>query len=277
MEMKKLTREEEYVIVHKGTEPPYTGEYDDFFVDGYYHCRRCETPLYNSTDKFHSGCGWPSFDDELPGSIKKVLDSDGRRTEILCNHCGGHLGHLFEGEGLTKKNLRHCVNSLSIKFHETKRAYYAGGCFWGVEHLLQKLDGVYSVVSGYMGGVKDNPTYEDVCGGDSGHLEVVEVIYDPLVITYETLTKMFFEIHDPTQINRQGPDVGEQYQSAIFYSSSKEYEIASKLISTLKSKGLNVATELFEKVDFWKAEEYHQDYYIKHNKEPYCHMYKKLF
>lgn len=118
MELNKLTEEEKDIILNKATEPPYSGKYDDFYKEGIYVCKQCEQPLFTSEAKFKSGCGWPSFDDTFKGSVKRVPDPDGIRTEIVCSNCGGHLGHVFEGEGFTKNDTRHCVNSLSIKFIE---------------------------------------------------------------------------------------------------------------------------------------------------------------
>ncbi len=281
--LNKLTPEEERVIVNKGTEAPFSGEYDKHKASGTYTCKQCDAPLFNSTDKFESNCGWPSFDDEIPGAVKRTVDADGRRTEITCAKCGGHLGHVFEGERLTAKNTRHCVNSISLNFVSaseevaTEKAYFAGGCFWGTDHLLARAEGVISSQSGYMGGYTENPTYEEICSKRTGHAETVEVVFDPSKTNFETLARLFFEIHDPTQKDRQGPDIGSQYRSAIFYVNDEQKEIAEKLTGLLKSKGYNVVTELSKANKFWEAEKYHQDYYVNTGKQPYCHAYQKRF
>lgn len=279
----ELTPAEEQVIIHKGTEMPFSGEYVYYKEEGTYVCKRCDAPLFRSTDKFDSGCGWPSFDDEIDGAVMRIPDSDGIRTEITCANCGAHLGHVFEGEGFTPKGIRHCVNSISLNFMpapeeaSTDTAYLAGGCFWGTEHLLQGLDGVISVRSGYMGGHKDNPTYEEICTGRTGHAETVEVAFDPTKIDFETVARYFFEIHDPTQMDRQGPDIGSQYRSAVFYADNGQKETTEKLIQILRDKGYDVVTEVTPAGTFWSAEDYHQDYYKNTGKRPYCHFYQKRF
>jgi len=294
-----LTPEEEAVIINKGTEKPFTGEYLHNEEPGVYTCRQCGAELYRSSDKFDSHCGWPSFDDEIPGAVTKVPDADGRRTEIICTNCSGHLGHVFYGESLTPKNTRHCVNSISMDFTPAgedsssikeknnvagedteknyKRAIFASGCFWGVEYHFKKVDGVISTTVGYTGGDTEDPSYQDVCSSSTGHAEAVEIIYDPTRTSYEELVKLYFETHDFTQVDRQGPDVGTQYRSEIFYVDKKEKKTAEKLIGTLKDMGYDVATKISRASAFYPAEEYHQDYYEKNGKTPYCHVYRKIF
>lgn len=153
----------------------------------------------------------------------------------------------------------------------TERGYFAGGCFWGVEHFLERLPGVIDVESGYMGGAKDNPAYKEVSSGDTGHAETVRVTFDPQQITYEAVAKRFFEIHDPTEVDRQGPDIGTQYRSAVFVTGPEQRTAVEGLIAKLKANGYAVATTVEDAGTFWPAEAYHQDYYARTRKEPYCH------
>jgi len=278
----KLPPEEERIIIEKGTEPPFSGKYYLSQDSGTYLCKRCGAPLFRSDDKFDAGCGWPSFDDEIPGAVKRSTDADGYRTEITCARCGAHLGHVFEGEHLTEKNTRYCVNSISLDFEAATEpvldtAVFASGCFWGTEYYMQAADGVISTDVGFTGGTTENPTYKQVCTGTTGHAEAVRVIFNPKLTNYETLAKLFFETHDPGQLNRQGPDIGEQYRSAIFYKDEEQKRIAEKLIEILRSKGYEVVTELKPLGTFWLAEDYHQDYYRTKGERPYCHFWQKKF
>ncbi|MDM5272514.1 bifunctional methionine sulfoxide reductase B/A protein [Sulfurovum sp. zt1-1] len=282
--VERLSEFEKYVLINKGTERAYTGEYVYTKEDGIYRCKVCNAPLFRSSDKFESHCGWPSFDNAIPGAIKEVADKDGMRTEIVCATCGSHLGHVFKGEGYTDKNTRHCVNSISLTFDKKKsdvqekaKAYFAGGCFWGVEYYMEQVKGVIEVRSGFMGGNVKNPGYYDVVRGDTGHIETVEVIYDPAQVSYETLAKTFFEIHDPTQVDGQGPDIGSQYYSAVFVNNDKERKVVNKLIGVLEKKGYKIATKVLNAAPFYKAEEYHQDYYKHKGTTPYCHRRVKRF
>lgn len=278
-----LTPQEYEVIINKSTEIPYSGKLLDNKKNGIYSCKLCGSKLYRSKDKFNSNCGWPSFDDEIDGAIKHLPDANGRRVEIVCAKCGGHLGHVFEGEGFTSKNVRHCVNSISLDFKEIEadqnitKAYFAGGCFWGVEYYLEKLYGVKEVISGFMGGHIKNPSYYEVIRNDTGHLETVEVIYDKTKISFKEIAKTFFEIHDPTQRDGQGPDIGKQYLSAVFVNNNKEKETTQELIKQLTSNGYDIATKILDVVEFYEADESHQNYYNKKGSLPYCHGYSKRF
>jgi peptide methionine sulfoxide reductase msrA/msrB len=287
MSKRELTPFEKSVILDKGTELPFSGEYVYNKAKGKYLCRQCGAPLYRSEDKFESSCGWPGFDDEIPGAVFRSPDADGVRTEITCAACGGHLGHVFTGEGHTDKNTRHCVNSVSMVFvpedggvvtgtgRET--AIFGGGCFWGVEYMMSGQPGVTSVQSGFMGGHLRQPSYRQVCTGTTGHAEVVKVEFDPGEVSYETLARLFFEIHDPTQEGGQGPDIGDQYRSVIFYTTENQRETAEKLVKELKEAGYRVVTRIERAHTFWPAEDYHQNYYAQKGTLPYCHAYTKRF
>lgn len=280
MEYNKLNPDEALVILKKATEQPYTGEYVNNKDTGIYTCKQCDAHLYNSSDKFDSHCGWPSFDDEIKGAVKRIPDADGRRTEIVCANCGGHLGHVFMNEGFTEKNTRHCVNSISMKFIPNKKmekAYFASGCFWGTEYHFMKAKGVLETTVGYMGGKTLHPTYKEVCSGTTGHIETTEVVYDPTQTSFETLLKLYYETHNFEQIGGQGPDIGSQYQSVVFYVNEEQKVMVEKYMQILTDKSYKPATKLLPAPEFWAAEDYHQEYYDKKDGSPYCHIYKKIF
>ncbi len=280
---KSLTPDILKITKEKGTEYQFSGVLNSNEKQGTYLCRQCGRALFRSHSKFHSSCGWPSFDEEIQNTIEKIPDNDGNRTEILCSRCHSHLGHVFLGEGFTNKNLRHCVNSLSLEFVEnsqiidTEEGIFAAGCFWGVEYYFKKLNGVLKTEVGYIGGHKNYPSYEDICSKKSGHLEAIRVIFNNTILKYEDVIKYFFEIHNPTQTNGQGPDIGEQYLSAIFVYDEIQKDISKNCIQILKNKKMNIATKILEMNTFWPAENYHQNYYEKNKHSPYCHVYRKLF
>ncbi len=265
------------IICEQSTEAPYSGEYNALPTQGSYLCRRCGWGLFRASSQFTAGCGWPSFDDDLLQRVRRSPDPDGMRTEISCSRCAGHLGHIFLGENFTVSSQRYCVNSLALDFVpdiqvlDTAEAIVAGGCFWGIEHALQQVPGVVKVESGYSGGQVSSPQYAEICAGHTGHYEAVRVVYDVAKTDYNTILMHFFEMHDPCQVNGQGPDRGPQYRSAVFYYDPMQYEQASQLIKRLEENGYSVATVLNPVTTFWAAEAYHQDYFIKHPAAAHCH------
>lgn len=264
------------------TDPPFEGQYTSHYEDGHYLCSTCHSPLFESRDKFSSHCGWPSFDDAIYGAIAAYLDPDGHRREVCCMHCDAHLGHQFFQEGFTKKNTRYCINSSALSFTTTAPfipsiAYVAGGCFWGIDALYSKKEGITATLCGYMGGDTAYPNYTEVSAGHTHHAETVAIYYDPLSIHYKDILRYFFEIHDPTQHNHQGPDHGPQYRSVVFYQNDAEYKTATACMTELMDLGYAVATTCQPAHVFWKAEPYHQDYYQHNGQTPYCHQHTPRF
>ncbi len=271
-----------HIVRDKGTEAPFSHPLQEPQV-GSYLCRQCGLALFRGSNQFKSRCGWPSFDEELSNAVKIQLDRDGARDEIVCARCNSHLGHVFKGEGYTAKNLRHCVNGLSLDFVpeqkllDTEEAIFAAGCFWGVEYYFKQLKGVLKTEVGYSGGNNDHPTYNELCRGNTGHYEVIRVLFDATIISYAKLCQFFFEIHNFTQSDGQGPDHGQQYLSRVFYYDETQKQTTLKVIDDLKQHAYEVATQVLPVSTFWPAEDYHQDYYGKNGDKPYCHRWQKLF
>jgi len=309
---RKLDPEAYRVTQKAGTEPAFCGNLLDNKKEGVYACVVCGLPLFSSEHKFNSGTGWPSFYREFdPEHVSRKLDkSHGMtRVEINCARCGAHLGHVFD-DGPKPTGQRHCLNSASLTFHEKgdplleraagfsprgaesaddvpatapaatqpdrkyETAYFAGGCFWGIEHYFQQGPGVIDAVSGYMQGRADSPTYKEVCTDATGHAETVKVVFDPQRITYRRLLEAFFVMHDPTELNRQGPDVGAQYRSGIWYANDDQKRQAEEYVQELAASGRygkrKIVTQIHPALRFWPAEDYHQDYVARTGRA--CHV-----
>jgi peptide methionine sulfoxide reductase msrA/msrB len=292
----KLSPEQYYILREKGTERPFTGALLMNKEKGIYSCAGCGNELFTDEMKFDSHCGWPSFDREIAGGkIKKTVDKSlGMiRTEITCANCDGHLGHIFD-DGPTETGERYCVNSLSLSFqpvikqNKIEEITLGGGCFWCVEAVYLHLKGVIKVESGYSGGFIKNPAYREVCNGTTGHAEVVKITYDAHEISLQKILEVFFTVHDPTSLNRQGNDVGTQYRSVIYFHHAEQEQIAKSIINQLQEQKVffnPIVTEVKPFETFYKAEDYHQNYYNQHKSEPYCELviapklekFKKVF
>ncbi len=287
-EWKKILPEDLYQVArHADTERAFTGKMWNSETKGTYYCAACGNKLFKSDQKFVSSCGWPSFfeQENKESIIFKDDNSFGmKRTEALCGRCNSHLGHLFD-DGPEPTRKRYCMNAVSLDFvpensiaqnnQNTETIVLGGGCYWCVEAVYENLNGVKSVVSGFAGGKVENPTYKEVCTGNTGAAEVVEITYDKSVTNLDEIFKVFFTVHDPTTLNRQGADEGTQYRSVIFYKNEEQKKAAESIINELNASNVyssKIVTTLEPFTKFYKAEDYHQNYYQNNKSQPYCQM-----
>jgi peptide methionine sulfoxide reductase msrA/msrB len=263
----------------KGTESPFCGLLNDNKKPGIYYCVCCALPLFTSKQKFVSGTGWPSF--FAPFNPEHVVEKSDtshgmHRIEILCARCDAHLGHVFP-DGPKPSGLRYCVNSESLSFmqdsslseqgNDIRKATFGAGCFWHVEEEFAKMKGVVSSSVGFMGGKIRYPTYGEVCSGNTGHAEIVHLEFNPKEVTYRELLEIFWKNHDPTTLNRQGPDLGSQYRSVIFFHDKEQEKVALESKEKLEKAGTytnKIVTEIKPAGEFYRAEDYHQRYAEKH-------------
>ncbi|MCZ2100711.1 MAG: peptide-methionine (S)-S-oxide reductase MsrA [Chitinophagales bacterium] len=277
-EWKEILSPEQFKITRMSqTERPNSSDMCTSFLPGQYACACCGTMLFDAEVKFDSGTGWPSFTQPFDKSVISYHKDRGHgmyRIETKCNICDAHLGHVFQ-DGPPPSGLRYCINALALTKIDSglRKVTIGGGCFWCTEAIFQRLDGVKNVVSGYAGGKTQHPTYREVCSGLSGHAEVIEITYDPEVITYEDILKIHFHTHNPTTLNKQGADKGTQYRSIIFYRNEDEKLIAFEVMKEVQADFEDmIVTEIKPFTAFYKAEDHHQNYFNDHPTQPYCQI-----
>ncbi|QDU82287.1 Peptide methionine sulfoxide reductase MsrA [Polystyrenella longa] len=275
-EWRESLTDEQYRVTRKhGTERAFSSDMCNRFEPGRYACVCCGTLLFDSAEKFDSGTGWPSFTQPVQENVVAYNTDTSHgmtRVETVCNVCDAHLGHVFP-DGPEPSGLRYCINAVALQKEENSAASvtFGGGCFWCTEAIFQRIKGVTEVTSGYSGGDVQQPTYNQVCTGSTGHAEVIQVKYDPEVVSFGEIVRVHLGTHNPTTLNQQGADRGTQYRSVIFYQNEEEKSVAGKLIQEMEAVlGKPVVTEVAPLDTFYPAEQEHQNYYNRNNGKPYC-------